>query len=142
MPVVPTAKKNTPSNRPSRLRTAWYLVSSSITRPVCARRDAPGWRDSDTQVGRGAVPAGRGRRRCGCPARRPRSGPAAPLDLHRLAGLGVLALPLLADLRTQPRVLLGDHAQVLPLQLAVAVQARSEEHTSELQSRENLVCRL
>src|SRR5690606_40447401 len=33
----------------------------------------------------------------------------------------------------------GQHAEVL---LAVAHPGRSEEHTSELQSRENLVCRL
>ena len=35
MPVVSTAKKNSPSNRASLLRTASYLVSSSVTLPVC-----------------------------------------------------------------------------------------------------------
>lgn len=34
MPVVTTAKKDSPSNRASRLDTASYLVSSSLT-PLC-----------------------------------------------------------------------------------------------------------
>jgi hypothetical protein len=40
MPVVMTAKKNSPSKRASRPRTAWYLLSSAwssvITLPLCA----------------------------------------------------------------------------------------------------------
>src|SRR5690606_40701674 len=44
-----------------------------------------------------------------------------------------------------PRVLHQQHADFQPLLLAMGQGAcvlRSEEHTSELQSRENLVCRL
>src|SRR5690606_40485533 len=36
----------------------------------------------------------------------------------------------------------GNSAQDFTLSVAFAVPVRSEEHTSELQSRENLVCRL
>src|SRR5688572_31960559 len=36
----------------------------------------------------------------------------------------------------------GDEVVVVPLSGSVAVTARSEEHTSELQSQSNLVCRL
>src|SRR5690606_41542094 len=37
-----------------------------------------------------------------------------------------------------------NHGSIAPIHLALALmgQTRSEEHTSELQSRENLVCRL
>src|SRR5690606_15985385 len=41
-----------------------------------------------------------------------------------------------------PAALGGDDADVLALGLGTLTGARSEEHTSELQSRENLVCRL
>lgn len=47
MPVVATAKKNSPSNRASRLHTAWYLPSSLITTPACGRHARSDQRKSD-----------------------------------------------------------------------------------------------
>ncbi|GHE42837.1 hypothetical protein GCM10018771_24250 [Streptomyces cellulosae] len=47
--MVSTAKKNTPSNRASRLRTASYLLSSSVIRSSVPWRGAPGWRKSDME---------------------------------------------------------------------------------------------
>src|SRR5690606_40502348 len=49
----------------------------------------------------------------------------------RVVGIG-------AGLGEPPDVAVDDHT----LELDVFVEPRSEEHTSELQSRENLVCRL
>ncbi|GGS67919.1 hypothetical protein GCM10010206_32960 [Streptomyces cinerochromogenes] len=65
--MVRTAKKNTPSNRPSRLRTASYLLSSSFTRSSVGRGGGTGQRKSDAEVtGAGrtqpAVPGERSRR--------------------------------------------------------------------------------
>src|SRR5207302_9362509 len=40
------------------------------------------------------------------------------------------------------RLVVDDQTTVVPAEQAVGASARSEEHTSELQSRENLVCRL
>ncbi len=57
MPVVSTAKKNSPSNRPSRLRTASYLVSSSITPSSVGQDEDPGWRKSDAELPPGAPTA-------------------------------------------------------------------------------------
>ncbi len=50
MPVVSTAKKNTPSNRASRLRTASYLLSVSVTPSSLRHRGLPRWRKSDSEV--------------------------------------------------------------------------------------------
>ncbi|MGC0429436.1 hypothetical protein RKD32_005791 [Streptomyces sp. SAI-195] len=55
MPVVSTAKKNAPSNRASRLRTASYRTSSCVfsCSTVCVtlsslrQTGGPGWRKSD-----------------------------------------------------------------------------------------------
>src|SRR5690606_40865294 len=63
-----------------------------------------------------------------------------PLSLHD-------ALPILGTPRPQPSeprdryVYYPDTAEVNE-EVAVNIRGRSEEHTSELQSRENLVCRL
>src|SRR2546427_1536261 len=43
-----------------------------------------------------------------------------------------------ADVRPRPQAVVLDR----PVRKALAVEARSEEHTSELQSQSNLVCRL
>src|SRR5690606_40463495 len=64
---------------------------------------------------------------------RSRRGTLRRLPLLQGALGGVARLALLGALR-------GRHAALALL--AAAGQARSEEHTSELQSRENLVCRL
>ncbi|GAA0915469.1 hypothetical protein GCM10009576_002570 [Streptomyces rhizosphaericus] len=42
-----TPKKNSPSNRASRLHTASYLLSSLITPPLCAKGEEACWRKSD-----------------------------------------------------------------------------------------------
>src|SRR5690606_40614301 len=62
---------------------------------------------------------------------------------QRLGGLRKLQWGRRADWRNRPRIL-GDIA-MQPLHEAPGAgcaRIRSEEHTSELQSRENLVCRL
>ncbi len=51
MPVVSTAKKNAPSNRASRLRTASYLLSSSVMGSSVPWRERRGWRESDMEPG-------------------------------------------------------------------------------------------
>lgn len=51
MPVVSTAKKNSPSKRASRLLTASYLVSSSITPSSVRPAGAPHSRYSDVDQG-------------------------------------------------------------------------------------------
>src|SRR5690606_41763435 len=67
-------------------------------------------------------------------ARTGRLGRAAIVGFPALLPVGELGLGLAQRLLTELVVLL----QLLQLRLGV----RSEEHTSELQSRENLVCRL
>src|SRR5690606_40599032 len=60
-----------------------------------------------------------------------------------LAALGLLALLLPPALLLAVAALVLALTLLLPLALgAVLLAFRSEEHTSELQSRENLVCRL
>src|SRR5204862_1775860 len=46
------------------------------------------------------------------------------------------------DFRVAVALELDDHARVLIRLIATATRKRSEEHTSELQSRRDLVCRL
>src|SRR2546430_13244700 len=60
---------------------------------------------------------------------------AEPFDLHRACGITLLALE--ARLHVHDRC-----AHRLVLTHRRAARARSEEHTSELQSQSNLVCRL
>ncbi|GGP97909.1 hypothetical protein GCM10010233_12840 [Streptomyces pseudogriseolus] len=57
--MVSTAKKNAPSNRASRLRTASYLLSSSVMGSSVPWRERRGWRESDMEPRLG----GFGRRR-------------------------------------------------------------------------------
>src|SRR5690606_41476096 len=64
---------------------------------------------------------------------------AAAVLLEQLAEPALLALGLL-DVLLDPVPELG--VVLEPLRLRVEHRQRSEEHTSELQSRENLVCRL
>src|SRR5690606_39429719 len=56
----------------------------------------------------------------------------------RLSPFGASSLP--KPLESQDRVLLVRHTT--PTTSTTGAGSRSEEHTSELQSRENLVCRL
>src|SRR5690606_42150387 len=65
------------------------------------------------------------------------------------AGEGTLASPSLYELARRPRERLVGAVELIILELGelrvgqlVVLVVRSEEHTSELQSRENLVCRL
>lgn len=66
MPVVSTAKKNAPSNRASRLRTASYLPSSRVfsysavgVTPSSLRQTGhPGWRKSDIALEGSGGPVG------------------------------------------------------------------------------------
>src|SRR5690606_41690472 len=68
--------------------------------------------------------------------------------LVRAAAVGrglVRAVPREARAVRPPRVVLPRRAElhrVRPRRQVLVVEGRSEEHTSELQSRENLVCRL
>src|SRR5690606_41912595 len=79
----------------------------------------------------------------------------APLHLHSFptrrssdlvsAGDVILSAPKQAghgDLATNVAMMFAKRAGKNPRELAEAIVTRSEEHTSELQSRENLVCRL
>src|SRR3712207_8580225 len=63
------------------------------------------------------------------------------LRAERLSGGGALKVPVLAetDLDTVLATLEAEKPQVCVVD---SVQTRSEEHTSELQSRQYLVCRL
>src|SRR5690606_41760548 len=80
--------------------------------------------------------------------RRPPRSPLFPTrrssDLHRLARRRVLRI----DGRLEHDPLLerpGSHASAFrsfQRSISAVIPSRSEEHTSELQSRENLVCRL
>src|SRR5690606_41378773 len=65
------------------------------------------------------------------------------LDFHELAGRW-LEMEISGAADGTPRVALPDDLGAVPLSHTLAREAdlRSEEHTSELQSRENLVCRL
>src|SRR5690606_41739810 len=82
---------------------------------------------------------------CFQPVRRPRRVPpfptrrssdlAAPSSIH-------IAIDIIVRAGALSRRLSRCQAPVPPTISAVATKARSEEHTSELQSRENLVCRL
>src|SRR5690606_40903393 len=82
------------------------------------------------------------------PTRRSSDLPDGEVDLgeHDLLAEHVPAGPGLAEAPQQPALLLGPGEAALgvePLRVVgVELVARSEEHTSELQSRENLVCRL
>src|SRR5690606_40606169 len=53
---------------------------------------------------------------------------------------GILTHTFLPETKTPPVVLAGEHVILHPV--AEDTPTRSEEHTSELQSRENIVCRL
>src|SRR5690606_41027009 len=64
-------------------------------------------------------------------ARRPNLSATPPMRIEPSA------MPTSSADRTKPSVL-----RVIPHSLRISGDARSEEHTSELQSRENLVCRL
>src|SRR5690606_41693472 len=73
--------------------------------------------------------------------------PAAALRRHpddvlgRILDVTGLAVHAVGEVDLQPRVLaLAD--ELVYRRRAIARLGRSEEHTSELQSRENLVCRL
>src|SRR2546430_13248891 len=58
----------------------------------------------------------------------------------RAHGIEVLAAPLARE--PQPHVVLGGDPRREPSRETKPQGARSEEHTSELQSQSNLVCRL
>src|SRR2546427_3468175 len=70
---------------------------------------------------------------------------AQGVEEHEVAALQAAAAHGIAELRPLRRgarqAVFGDAAHG-PLDQAAAVETRSEEHTSELQSQSNLVCRL
>src|SRR3712207_8493978 len=68
----------------------------------------------------------------------------ALLAVRRLVELQVVALAVLERRDASPSMVgdLGRHLDALLLQIAHGLLERSEEHTSELQSRQYLVCRL
>src|SRR2546427_7455547 len=82
--------------------------------------------------------------------RRPPRSPLFPYTtLFRSAGLLALFLALASPLDALAELLLQVHMiqhlvlmMVVPPLLWQRIQGRSEEHTSELQSQSNLVCRL
>src|SRR5690606_41790503 len=67
------------------------------------------------------------------PISRPSKACASPLRKHSL---------FLSVWRRRPGSCVGAFSERLPLEVRGGCRDRSEEHTSELQSRENLVCRL
>src|SRR5690606_41078383 len=65
-----------------------------------------------------------------------------PLNEDELAGLSASHIELLKQYGKQHELDQPVATLDFPSYLAIMTHARSEEHTSELQSRENLVCRL
>src|SRR5690606_41942038 len=61
---------------------------------------------------------------------------------YRLAASMIKARQVIRSFRPDVAVGVGGYASGPVLRAAAAAGVRSEEHTSELQSRENLVCRL
>src|SRR5690606_10749222 len=154
-PTPPWCPSRCGSSAPSR---AWWTCTASCRAPAGAR---PSTRTSRTTRSAPASGTGRtGRRRRPKPPeparpRAARSGLAVLPDDHHGAG-GVLGAALADRAEHGPREAapppVTDHEQVRPLRgpdqhlrrvaLDQPLPQRSEEHTSELQSRENLVCRL
>src|SRR2546427_7633864 len=67
---------------------------------------------------------------------------ALPISGQRVLGLAARALDQVVDLVIGILAGAADVAQALDAGRAAADELRSEEHTSELQSQSNLVCRL